>query len=147
MITEATHLDGRLLAERRGDRTPDAIGQEAIRVAADLHRHVPEAVCQLVRSIPGSIEKAEAHGDLIVEGTVARLIAECLDCTPADLGRNCPEMPFSRNAPVDELRARQRHRLQLLIRKHVNARRKQQEFYARRRSEGRPVGSGGQAGR
>jgi hypothetical protein len=109
------HLEGDRIAARRGDLTDEAIVAEAARHASDLYISVPPAIDNAVSVIPNCMAKAERDGDTIVEETTGRLLAEALGCIPADLGRNPPELPFSRESTYETLRAKQRRRLLRLI--------------------------------
>jgi hypothetical protein len=115
------HLDGAQLAVLRGELTAEEIEQCAGLVAAELNLMMAPGAIRLLGKVRGSIVKAEARGDLIVEDTTGRLIAEVLECTPSDLGRNPPELPYSRHATSEVLREKQRRRLAVLIQRHAAA--------------------------
>ena len=118
------HLDGRLLAERLADIPEMDLGQAALKIVSDLNVTVPRAVVAMAEQVPRSIAKAEANGDHIVEDTAGRLVAEVLGATPADIGQNPPELKFCWNATLDELRAKQRRRLHVLIKQHEDKERR-----------------------
>jgi hypothetical protein len=94
------------------------IEHEALRASHNLYPILPVAVANVAATIPDVVAKAERDGDVIVEDTTGRLIAAALRSTPADIGRNPPELPESGEATADKLRTLQSLRLARLIRDH-----------------------------
>jgi hypothetical protein len=127
------HLDGPRLAATRGGMAGAVIERQALRIAAGLHGGwVPPAVENLAAMIPGCVAKAERDGDVTVEDTIGRLISAALRCTPADLGRNPPELPDARGTSPEELRVLQDDRLRAAIVQHNAARLKRRAHRDRR---------------